>query len=347
MNPGAPVGSAPHVDGLVSVVLPTFNRADVIVRSVRSVLAQTHRNLELIVVDDGSTDETLTLLGAIEDDRMSVVSSGGQLGPSGARNVGIDLAAGRYLAFQDSDDEWMPDKLSTQLDALEASRPRAGAAGCRWDTRGGETASDSSRPPSRFEALAVLFGIAQGTGTPMLVLDRQVTDSTTRFDPAYLAFEERDFLYRALRGACVVVVERPLAVVERGRTDHVANARRALAGYERFIEDHPDELAAAPCALRWYHHRAMREALRMGDRVAASRHRRHLRGISWPATRAEWALGWLAGDKGLRIASRLGLSPRWRGRAQCVTSHRHARARIAAEPPGASARGSARGGALP
>jgi glycosyltransferase involved in cell wall biosynthesis len=95
-----------------SVVVPTYNRASVLMRSINSVLRQSRTDIELVVVDDGSTDETRQLLQRIEDPRLRITSTT-RFGPSGARNAGAEIATGRYLTFLDSDDEASPHWLAT------------------------------------------------------------------------------------------------------------------------------------------------------------------------------------------------------------------------------------------
>ncbi len=102
----------------VSVVLPTYNREATIVRSVKSVLAQSYADLELIVVDNGSVDHTHELLSAIDDKRMRIVLCNKERGACAARNAGIEAAIGQFIAFQDSDDEWDKDKLQLQMNAF-------------------------------------------------------------------------------------------------------------------------------------------------------------------------------------------------------------------------------------
>lgn len=112
---------------LVSVILPTYNRAYVLKRAIDSVLAQTYENLELIVIDDGSTDGTQDLLNAYSDPRLKVMMSGKSGGgAAAARNRGLEAAQGEYIAFQDSDDEWLLEKLERQIAHLE-SHPKASA----------------------------------------------------------------------------------------------------------------------------------------------------------------------------------------------------------------------------
>lgn len=100
---------------LVSVVIPTYNRIYTLPASVDSVLKQTYENLELIIMDDGSTDGTKEYVESIADKRVRYRRADKNMGPSAARNMGAELARGEYLAFQDSDDAWEPDKLEKQM----------------------------------------------------------------------------------------------------------------------------------------------------------------------------------------------------------------------------------------
>lgn len=103
----------------VSVILPTYNRARLVGRSIESVLRQTYEDFELIVVDDGSTDDSAAILAHYErDPRVRVVRLDRNRGVSTARNAGADAATGKYLAYNDSDDVWHPDKLEKQMRAM-------------------------------------------------------------------------------------------------------------------------------------------------------------------------------------------------------------------------------------
>lgn len=102
----------------VSVVIPTYNRAHILGRAIVSVLGQTYRDIELIVVDDGSVDGTDKLLQTFTDPRLRYVRQTQNRGVSAARNRGISEARGEWLAFLDSDDEWLPQKLERQFLAL-------------------------------------------------------------------------------------------------------------------------------------------------------------------------------------------------------------------------------------
>ena len=103
---------------LISVIIPTYNRENKIIDAVRSVLEQTYINIEVIVIDDGSTDDTYLMLDKIEDKRLKYVYQENS-GACVARNRGIKEAKGKYIAFHDSDDIWHKDKLEKQIRVLE------------------------------------------------------------------------------------------------------------------------------------------------------------------------------------------------------------------------------------
>jgi len=106
------------MDNLITVVIPTYNRADTIYNSIMSVVKQTYKNLEIIIVDDGSTDKTREIIKTIEDKRIKYIKQKNN-GVSNARNKGIQEANGKLIAFQDSDDIWKKEKLTKQIELLK------------------------------------------------------------------------------------------------------------------------------------------------------------------------------------------------------------------------------------
>jgi len=102
----------------VSVILPTYNRAHLLKRSIGSVLNQTYTDYELIIVDDNSIDDTPEVINSLGDGRIIYIKNENNLGPAEARNIGMSIAKGEYLAFQDSDDEWKPEKLNILVDEM-------------------------------------------------------------------------------------------------------------------------------------------------------------------------------------------------------------------------------------
>ena len=107
---------------MVSVIIPSYNREKTIERAVMSVLNQTYKDLELIVVDECSKDNTVEVLKSIKDDRFKIIELEKNSGACVARNVGVENAQGDYIAFQDSDDEWLLDKLEKQMAIFEKEK---------------------------------------------------------------------------------------------------------------------------------------------------------------------------------------------------------------------------------
>lgn len=123
---------------LVSVIIPTYNRAHTLPASIDSVLCQTYDNLEVIVVDDGSTDGTEIFVRGLADSRVRYIKNSGNHGPAAARNLGVRRAEGEYVAFQDSDDEWRPDKLEKQMPLLLEPLEKTDLVYCEYTRYHGE-----------------------------------------------------------------------------------------------------------------------------------------------------------------------------------------------------------------
>lgn len=108
------------VDGLVSVIMPAYNAEKYIKEAIQSVIGQTYEKWELIIVDDASTDGTVAIVQecAAKDNRINLICISKNGGVANARNVAIKIAKGRFLAFLDSDDLWLPEKLERQLEFM-------------------------------------------------------------------------------------------------------------------------------------------------------------------------------------------------------------------------------------
>lgn len=141
---------------LVSIVIPTYNRAATICGSVESALRQTYGNIELIVVDDGSTDDT----SAVLKDYMTRIKFVRQenAGPSAARNRGVAESKGEIIAFLDSDDHWMPDKIERQVALMERAGSGMSCVVCNAAVKDASGQSIGNT----FDFAALRFGFAEG-----------------------------------------------------------------------------------------------------------------------------------------------------------------------------------------
>jgi hypothetical protein len=234
----------------VSVIIPTYNRVDILPRAVESVLDQQYADFELLVVDDGSTDGTVSMLESYDDPRLRVISHETNEGASAARNTGIRRANGEFVAFLDSDDEWHPEKLQRQLKRYETAPPSCVAVYCDFeyelDGPTGEllttaasvlSVADDDRPTEGGEELAgeiLADHLQSGAGSTLLV-ETDTARATGGFDEQLDWFQDPDFLLRVIQLGSVAHVDEPL--VTRYETGSPAASTAAQAD-ARFLEKH-------------------------------------------------------------------------------------------------------------
>ena len=209
---GGPSGLPTARGPLVSVVIPTHDRPLATERAARSVLAQTHAALELLVIDDGSTDDTAARAEAIGDPRLRVVRQANG-GVAHARNRGMREARGAYVAFLDSDDAWAPEKLARQVAALEAAPARVGICTTGAEIRPRRGPSEFRRPEIRGDAFAALLtrNLVHAP-TSCALVRREVAEAVGGFDPSLPAIEDWEWLQRAARLYDLEAVDEPLTV---------------------------------------------------------------------------------------------------------------------------------------
>src|SRR5688572_1010022 len=184
-----------------SVVLPTYDRAALLPRAIASVLAQSDGDFELIVVDDGSHDDTPDVVAGIRDPRIRYVRLPANRGLPAARNAGLAVARGAFLAFQDSDDEWMPDKLERQRGVL-GRHPEVDVVYGDMDRVAADGAVRRHRSPAivRGRLIDPATGFWQSYLLAMQpVLMRRHCLEGTRFDERLVRFEDLDLHVRVAR----------------------------------------------------------------------------------------------------------------------------------------------------
>lgn len=181
----------------VSVIIPTYNRAKFLPRAIQSVKDQSFRDFELIIVDDGSTDETPQVVQSVAGDCRYIRKENG--GSASARNAGIQESKGRYIAFLDSDDFWMPEKLAEQVKVLDAN-PKIGIVYARMpiindkgETIGMKPAGVSGK---NFKELLELWG---DLPTSTVMTRRECFDKAGLFDTELTTMQDIDMWLRIAR----------------------------------------------------------------------------------------------------------------------------------------------------
>jgi glycosyltransferase involved in cell wall biosynthesis len=215
-------GSSP----LVSVILPTYNRHHLVGRGIGSVLEQTYPNVELIVVDDGSTDGT----GDWVREQFPAVRYAWQPngGDASARNRGLELATGQLVAFQDDDDQWHPAKLARQV-ALLAGRPEVGLV-CTSNRTVDQTGQVVRRRWKTLHEGRVTEPLFQSVFvyTASVVMRRSVVEQVGRFDTSLPLASDYEFFLRASLATEFAAIDEPL--VTRQRWPGSLTKTRALQG---------------------------------------------------------------------------------------------------------------------
>lgn len=214
----------------VSIVLSTYNRLPLLHRAVDSVIAQTFRDWELIVVDDGSTDGTREYLEAIEDPRVRPIRLE-HGGVTSARNAGLRLARGEWIAFHDSDDLWLPEKLEWQLQRVTAH------PACRWSYTGYSFIDTNGAPlPERSTLLPLpvsghilepLLRFEVSTAVPTMLVQRSLIEEIGGFDATMLFLSDYDFILRLAARSEVCALSETLALVREHPDRTTARLRPA------------------------------------------------------------------------------------------------------------------------
>ena len=225
---------------LVSVVLPTYNRARLLSNAIQTVLNQSHSNLELIIVDDGSDDDTPQVVAGFGDPRVRYTAHSVNRGAAAACNTGIRLATGDYVAFQDSDDIWRQDKLTAQLGALRKSD----VAVCVCSNRLLSTreVSEVIRADGEMSGDEVIKYLLGGSNVSMqtLVAETKVLREAGGFDESLEVSEDSELCMRLALRHNFVFVSRVLVDIHRQADSLSGNPLRYADATERIIAKHPD-----------------------------------------------------------------------------------------------------------
>lgn len=200
---------------LVSAIIPTYNRANLIGRAIESAIAQSYSNLEIMVVDDASKDNTQEVINTIKDPRIRYIRHQTNCGGAAARNTGIDAATGEYVAFLDSDDFWLPNKLELQLSEIQ-NHPDSGKVVSYTQfklDKGQEVSILPKRGKERTESVAdYLFANGGEMLTSTLIMPRSLA-LATRFRPELKKHQDLDLCLRLeANGAIFTFIEEPLSI---------------------------------------------------------------------------------------------------------------------------------------
>lgn len=277
---------------LVSVVLPTYNRADVLERSINSVLSQTYENIELIVVDDGSTDGTEALVREEDDPRLTYLRHDQNRGANAARNTGLARCDGRYIAYLDSDVVWLPTKVEKQAALLADAGESVGGVYSGAYTEFEGYVIEVDQPMLEGDIYEALLSGELFIPTSQLIFRSECFDTAGTWDEALPCFNEYDLCLRVAKQHEFAYLPDPLVInVDYAGASISTDVGRRITGLEKILdkwgpemEDHHGEGASA---------RFRRLALRTTYRTAAL----------WNARRGEKSLALKRAWEYLRCAN--------------------------------------------
>ncbi|MGC9504484.1 glycosyltransferase family 2 protein [Baaleninema sp.] len=233
----------------VSIVIPSYNRATLIPRAIQSVLDQTFQDWEAIVIDDASQDNTEEVVKNFKDSRIRYIRHEKNAGECATRNTGLDAATGTYIAFLDSDDWWLPEKLEKQVRRFEELSPQVGVV-YTWLSAVNENGHIKNlRQPTLSGSIYGELLYANFVGTPSTVIIRRAClQAGARFDPSLRCCGDWDMWLQIARHYDFEVIEEPLVQYldhedeKRGST----NSHAVTEGYLIFTDKHHQKLQQNP-----------------------------------------------------------------------------------------------------
>jgi len=224
----------------VSVIIPTYNRAEFLPTAIKSALNQTFKDIQIIVSDDRSTDHTREVVESFNDDRIRYVRNEGKKGPSATRNTAISASKGEYIAFLDDDDEWVPDKLQKQVELLDHSQPNiCGVYSNRLfiDRESGKILSDNPETEQLQGNLLYQLMIKSPIHTSSVVVRKRCLEEIGLFDETISYMEDRDMWIRLSMKWDFEYIPVPLTKAYIHGNAHLSqNLEGQTAGRERLLE---------------------------------------------------------------------------------------------------------------
>lgn len=214
---------------LVSVIIPVYNRAELLPRTLKSVVSQTYKDIEIIVVDDGSTEDIKSVVDIFNDSRIKYIKHSKNEGLSKARNTGMKIARGDFIAFLDSDDEYLPEKIEKQVRFLEKNRD-----------------IDVVYCKALEEKMNGIYYLRSTVGwkwfvwTQQIMIKKDVIEKIGFFDEKFPALEDVDYLYRLRKDCTFGFIDEPLMIYHNTPGSLSKDVEKRNIGRKLFINKHYD-----------------------------------------------------------------------------------------------------------
>lgn len=223
----------------VTVIIPTYNRSILLNNSVASVLSQTYRDFELLVIDDSSTDDTHDVMAKLADRRVQYIKNTSNKGIPAIRNIALSNTNGKYIAFLDDDDEWMLDKLEKQLNIIENSSKSLGCVytGCNFVFTDDKSLNQVTVPRYRNKILKELL-LDNFIVTSSTLLKAECFEKVGMFDESIPFAEDYDMWIRIAQEYEFDFVRSPMINYRIHRNSISSNNKATIIGLERLLKKH-------------------------------------------------------------------------------------------------------------
>ena len=224
----------------VSVIIPTYNRAEFLRSAIKSALNQTFTDYEIIVSDDKSTDHTREVVESFKDNRIKYILNEGKRGPSATRNTAILASEGEYIAFLDDDDEWLPEKLKSQVNLLDKSALNiCGVYSNRMmiNKSNGKIVSTNPGTDKLSGNLLYQLAIKSPIHTSTVLVRKKCLDEVGLFDETMSYMEDRDLWIRLSINWDFDYIDEPLTRAYFHSNGHLShNLKGQTAGREKLLK---------------------------------------------------------------------------------------------------------------
>jgi glycosyltransferase involved in cell wall biosynthesis len=251
------------LDALVSVIVPAYNRANIIINALKSVQAQTYANWEIVVVDDGSKDDTARTVTeyAISDKRIRLIKHENNLGAQAARNTGVKAANGEWIAFLDSDDEWLPESLTLRMEVARRDNVKVVHSNSYIQHEG--KPREIYYSPAWSGRIYRKLLAKDGPTFPSLLVKKEALEKIGYLDEKIKAFQEWDTCIRLARHFAFGFEPQPTFIYDYRTSNAISrDIVRGGIGYEQNVSKHFIEIIAFAgfgalsyhygVAARWY-----------------------------------------------------------------------------------------------
>lgn len=235
----------------VSIIIPTHDRPELLPRAIRSVLNQTFRDFEIIVVDDGLKARAAGVIKQLSDPRIIYIQHEKESGGSAARNTGIKNSKGRFVAFLDDDDEWMPEKLEVQMKEFENTPPDVGFCFCAVKNIYKDREAIKDVPEGVINYFETALSKLNGLLTSTFLVKRMVFEVVGYFDENLASHQDAELIIRMSKKYKALGINRPLVLMdmEEGAEHIGGNVNKKIRGRESVIKKHRDDYKKRPNVL--------------------------------------------------------------------------------------------------